>query len=212
VLFAGTPCQIEGLKRYLGKEYDNLYTQDLICHGVPSPRIWNEYVKYRIKKANSNLKNVEFRGKVAGWKNFSFVMRFENGSDYIKNPYRDRMMNMFLFNKNLRPICHECPFKKIGRVSDYTVADFWGIKYVAPELDDNKGTSLMLLHSEKAKKLFENVKEKAVFKEVDFELATKRNPMVKQSAKKHVRRARLMKNLNKLPFEKFLKRYGTFLY
>ena len=158
VLFAGTPCQIEGLKRYLGKEYDNLITQDFICEGVPSPRIWNEYVKYRIKKANSNLKNVEFRGKVAGWKNFSFVMRFENGADYIKNPYRDRMMNMFLFCKNLRPICYECPFKKIDRVCDYTVADFWGIKHVVPEFDDNKGTSLMLLHSEKAKKLFEDVK------------------------------------------------------
>lgn len=211
VLFTGTPCQIEGLNAYLKKDYDNLLTQDLICHGVPSPAILKEYLKYRQAEANAEIKNVEFRSKYRGWHKLSFVINFKNGVSSKTSAINDRYMNMFLFNKNLRPSCHDCKFKKISRVSDITLADFWGLKKVAPELDDNKGTSLALVHSQKGLKVFEEIKEKLVLKEVDFKKATRKNPMIKSSSKKHPRRARLMRDFNKIPFKKFLKKHGKML-
>lgn len=211
VLFSGTPCQIEGLKKFLRKDYENLLTQDLICHGVPSPAILKGYLKHRSEISGSKVSKVEFRSKVTGWKKFSFLIKFENQTIYKKNPYRDQYMNMFLFNKNLRPSCHDCKFKKISRVSDITLADFWGVKNVAPDMDDNKGTSLVLIHSEKGAKFFEEIKDNLQIIEVDFQKAIKRNPMIKTSCKSHIRRTRLMRDFNKIPFKKFLRRHGKFI-
>ncbi len=213
VLFTGTPCQIGGLLSYLGKGYPNLYTQDLICHGVPSPKVWEKYVEYREKEANCKVEKITFRKKIENHKKTAFSISFENNVEYCKYPnYKDPMMKFFFFNKCLRPSCHKCAFKRINRPSDITLADFWGINGVVPKMNDGKGVSLVLIHSEKGKKLFEEIKNKTDFCAVDFYKAIKHNPMIKRSTLKSYERSRFMRDFKKLPFEKVVKKYGSRLF
>lgn len=137
---------------------------------------------------------------------------FKNQTEYLKTPYyKDPMMKMFLLNKCLRPACYKCAFKEINRPSDITLADFWGINGVVPEMNDDKGTSLVLIHSEKGKKLFEEIKNKTDFCAVDFYKATKHQPMLKRSARPFQRKS-MMRDFKKLPFEKVVKKYGSRLF
>lgn len=208
VLFTGTPCQIGGLLSYLGKDYSNLYTQDLICHGVPSPKMWEEYIKYREEEANAKVKDVSFRKKFKNKNQTSFYMAFDNGVEYIKCPSsKDSMMKLFLSHKCLRPSCHECAFKGENRQSDITLADFWGVSLIKPSMHTKFGTSLVLIHSEKGKKLFENIIEKTKTKEVNYKIATTFNPMMNKSAKEK-NREKFMSDFKNLPFEQVVKKYG----
>lgn len=124
VLFSGTPCQIEGLKQYLEKEYDRLYTQDIICHGVPSPNVWREYLKYRKNKDLENPLYINFRNKDNGWNSFSMQFQYLNG-EYKKKHTDDLFMRAFLRNASLRDSCYYCKFKKENKCADITLADFW---------------------------------------------------------------------------------------
>ncbi|MGI6279790.1 MAG: Coenzyme F420 hydrogenase/dehydrogenase, beta subunit C-terminal domain [Acutalibacteraceae bacterium] len=182
VLFTGTPCQIAGLYAYLGQDYDNLITQDVVCHGVPSPHIWAEYVKLREKKAKSKTRNVSFRHKKHGWKYFDMRFEFTNGTEYIKTVSEDMYMRGFLDNIYLRPSCYDCSFKSIPKHSDITLADFWGIWDLIPEMFDDKGTSLVLLNSDKGKALFEQIQSKLVFRHVDCMQAVQFNSAATKSA------------------------------
>lgn len=182
VLFTGTPCQIEGLKAYLHRDYSNLYTQDLICHGVPSTVVWKEYVKFREKRAKNFVKKVEFRYKKYGWKRYSILFEFMNDGQYCKKCSQDRYMEGYLKNIYLRPSCYQCVFKKWNRKSDITLADFWKIEEIFPEMDDDKGTSLVFIHSEKGKYLWDAVKESTKYKQTDSRAVVKYNMAMLQSA------------------------------
>ena len=128
VLFTGTPCQIEGLITYLGKNYSNLYTQDFICHGVPSPKVWKKYLDYKKEKCGEDPIKVNFRDKeVLGWSNFQVKYKYKS-KDEIVHHDDDYYMNFFLRNYDLRESCYNCHFKKIRRNSDLTIADFLGNK------------------------------------------------------------------------------------
>lgn len=207
VLFTGTPCQIGGLLAYLGKDYDNLYTQDIICHGVPSPGVWKKYLQYRECEANSKVAHIKFREKDKKWKPYFMHIKFENGEEYRQTMYKDPMFRMFFMHWCLRPACHACVFKDKLRLSDITLADFWGVKNVAPDMHDNKGTSLVLAHSEKGRALIEQIKDFMVCKEVDFEQAIKKNPSIQRSSRPSFRRKGFIKAYQKIPFEKVVKRY-----
>ena len=177
VLFTGTPCQIEALKSFLGKDYDNLYLQDIICHGVPSPRVWEKYKAYRESKVSSNLKEMSFRSKKnTTWSRYNIDMEFDNNSSYVINHNDDVYMKAFLKHLSLRESCTDCKFKKNNRLSDITLADFWGIKNVKPELDDGKGTSLVIVNSKKGQELMEKIRDLMICEEVDFEKAIRGNP------------------------------------
>ena len=129
VLFTGTPCQIEGFKSFLGKEYEKLYLQDIICHGVPSPKVWDEYKKYRENKAGAKLKGMSFRSKYGTtWGKYHVNMKFENDKNYDMFHNDDVYMKAFLNHLSLRESCTDCKFKKKNRLSDITLADFWGIQ------------------------------------------------------------------------------------
>ena len=203
VLFTGTPCQIEGLRKFLKKDFDNLLT-----HGVPSPSVWEKYVNYRKEKDNGEIKNISFRNKNSGWHKFSMCFEYASGEFYSKKLNKDPMMKLFLKNTCLRPSCYDCKFKKISRVSDITLADFWGIGLVARDLDDNKGTSLVLINSKKGQEVFEKIKHKINFREVDFKKSIRLNPSIKKSCKHNPKRINLMQDLNSLPFDKILKKYA----
>lgn len=172
VLFTGTPCQIEGLYSYLGKDInDNLFTQDIICHGVPSPNVWNEYLKYRANGAD--IKDVSFRNKKYGWHYFSMMIKTDK-KRYTKRLDEDLFIKLFLDNTILRPSCYACKFKKEVRISDFTLADCWRPNTVKSQLkDDDKGLSMIFVNTEKGKKLFEEIKDKYVVQEIDYDLAIK---------------------------------------
>lgn len=207
VLFTGTPCQIEGLKSYLRKEYDKLYTQDIICHGVPSIKVMKKYNNYLEKINNSNIEEIKHRTKINGWKEFSVFIKFKNNKQVNSDHNKDLYMQAFLKNTILRDSCYNCSFKKLNRISDITLADFWGIQNIMPELDDNKGTSLVIVNSKKGQELFENIKEKIIFKNVDIQEAIKYNMSMIESAKMDKNRKKFFENLDKLDFDKLVKKY-----
>ena len=175
VLFTGTPCQIDGLLHYLRKPYPNLYTQDLICHGAPSPAVWKEYVKIREAKAASKTRRTFSRHKKYGWKMYSVFFEFSNNTEYIQILKKDLYMQGFLANLSLRPSCYSCHSKGAARNSDITLADFWGVDKILPEMFDDKGTSLVLVHTEKGREMLQAIRSQLVIKPVELDEALKSN-------------------------------------
>lgn len=205
VLFTGTPCQIGGLKAYLGKPYDHLITQDIICHGVPAPMVWEYYVNLCKKNNNDNIiEKIVFRRKDFGWKKFSLAITYESGKAYCQDLKQDAYLKGFLSDLYLRPSCHACAFKSIKRHSDITLADFWGIENILPEMFDDKGTSLVLVQSEKGKALFKNIEKKMICQSVDLNEALKYNPAVIRSALIPRNREVFYNRFGKEPFDKII--------
>lgn len=207
VLFTGTPCQIGGLNSYLRKPYVNLYTQDIICHGVPSPMVWKKYVELRERNAESSTKRISFRHKKYGWKTFSVLFEFSNNTEYEMNLREDPFMRAFLSNSCLRPSCYDCSFKGIERQSDITLADFWGIENVLPDMDDDKGTSLVLVHSKKGEELIARIGDRARFEPVDCSVVEKYNPSAVRSAPYNNKRSAFLRDIKKADYEKTVKKY-----
>lgn len=167
VYFSGTPCQVEGLLRYLKRDYDNLITQDILCHGVPAPGIWRKYVEYLSKKHDcAEPVLAEFRNKRYGWREYSMCVKFLNHKGYKSSRFDDSYLLAFSQNFILRPSCYDCPFKKLGSRADITLGDFWPIRTVAPEFDDDIGTSLVFLRSSNAIRLFEAISPEIHYKKM----------------------------------------------
>ena len=178
VLFSGTPCQVSGLNSFLGKEYENLYTCDIVCHGVPSPKVFEKYKKELELKNKGKLISINFRDKVSGWQGYSFSAKFDNNKKYIINFNQNPYMRAFLGDVDLRESCPTCKFAKLPRYVDFTLGDFWGVNNCYPELNkDDKGTSLILVYTEKGQKLL--LQNKDIFvKECDLDKAIKGNPSI----------------------------------
>lgn len=208
VLFTGTPCQVYGLYAFLQKNYDKLYTQDIICHGVPSPKVWGKYLQFREKKDKNKPNKISFRNKDNGWINYN--VKFNYGTkEYRQKNSNELFIQAFLRNTILRDSCYNCHFKGKDRISDITLADFWGIDNIVPEMNDNKGTSLIIINSEKGQKLFEKIEENTIAKEVDIEEAIKYNPSMIQSSNKDIKREKFFENLDKMNFNKLVNKYTT---
>ena len=201
VLFSGTGCQINGLYSYLQKEYSNLFLLDIICHGTPSPKLWKKYVEYQESKYGK-LKNVNFRCKDNSWADFGM----KENQVYISKDI-DIFMRMFLRNYSLRPACYEC-HAKYYKKSDMTIADFWGIESVAPEMNDGKGISLVITRTDKGQKLFDEAKEKLKWKEVSYEDGVKGNPSEYMSVSKPRERDTFFVDLNSISFEQMKRKYA----
>ena len=176
VLFAGTPCQIAGLKSFLGKVYSNLLTCDFICHGVPSPAVWRDYVAYREEKAGAKAVKIFFRVKVEGWLKGFFFFLFSNRTEYRQYKEQDIYYKGFLNNLFVRPCCHHCSFKGYVRMADITVADAWGIKEYAPEFYNEKGVSFIIIHTDKGKSAFESVHNTVTSQTIEINKPIRHNP------------------------------------
>ena len=167
VCYSGTPCQIEGLKQYLRKEYENLITVDLVCRSVPSPLVWNRYLSY-IKEhmKSSHIASVSFRDKSKyGYQYPNIRVSGANGT-YYNGVESDPYLRSFFENISIRPSCYQCGFKKRYRVSDFTIWDCFFAEKFALELDDNKGTTCVLIHSQKGMDLFRHIIDGFHYKEV----------------------------------------------
>lgn len=200
VLFTGTGCQVNGLKHFLEKDYENLFCVDVVCHGVPSPKLWREYAKYQEKK-HGKLETVNFRCKDDSWIDFGM----KENQLYISKD-TDSFMRMFLRNYCLRPACYDCHAKHYKK-SDMTIADFWGIENVAPEMNDGRGTSLVITRTEKGQELFESIKSELKWKEVTYEEGVRSNSAEYTSVPRPQQRDTFFTDLEKLPFEEMEKKY-----
>ena len=207
VLFTGTPCQIGGLKSYLQRDYENLFCIDIICHGVPSPKVWEKYILFQEKHYNSSIREINFRRKNQSWKKYSMSLLFNNNTEYLCNHRDDLYMRSFLKDICLRPSCYACNYKSIHRESDITLADFWGIQRILPELDDDKGISLIFINSEKGQKLFNKIKDQVLYHEVDIDKAIFYNLSAIKSAKRNPKRDKFFEELDKIPFDKLVSKY-----
>jgi coenzyme F420-reducing hydrogenase beta subunit len=175
VLFSGTSCQVAGLKSFIGKEDDKLICIDVVCHGVPSPLVWEKYIKWQEKKQNSQVVGVDFRNKTDfGWRAYMETMQFENG----KRVSGEVFNTLFYKHLMLRPSCHECPYKSIMHPGDITIADYWGIEKAAPEFDDDKGVSLVLVNNDKGERLFNSIQNNISWKNTRIE-DSMQTPLIK---------------------------------
>ena len=202
VLFTGCPCQVAGLYKFLGHEYDNLFTIDLVCHGVPSPKVFRRFVQQR-KKEYGPIKYLSFRDKRAyGW-TVSTLINFDNGETYKKYRTDSSYMKSFLELMSLRKSCGNCPFAHIPRMGDLTIADFWNIDKYNKEYDDKKGTSMVLINNERGRHLFDLIRWKMILCEkVPLDFAKKNNAQLYASSKLHPRRKRFFSILDLYDIDK----------
>lgn len=182
VMFTGTPCQIAGLKHFLRKEYDNFLAVEIICHSVPSPGVWQQYLTTRLhtlKWNKSDIRNISFRDKKTGWKTYSFVIENKDGNSFIELSSKNAFMRGFLADLYTRPSCHACPAKQLRSGSDLTLGDFWGIESLMPEIDDDKGVSAIIVNTDKGKQVLHNINVE--LHEVQYNELTTRNPALVKS-------------------------------
>lgn len=195
VLYSGTACQISGLKKYLRREYTNLVTVDVLCHGVPSPKVWERYLDDQQKLYNGRIKKVSLRQKSKGWKAFSTELIFDNEKKYEQVYTKDPYMQLFLKNICLRPSCYDCNFKSLNRDSDITIGDCWGIEKYMPEMDDDRGTSVVLVHSQQGKSLLQECKQSLVLRTAEVDRALPPWSDSRKSVPIHRNRDKLFKKL-----------------
>lgn len=205
VLFSGTPCQIAGLKSFLNNDYENLICVDIVCHGVPSSKVWHQYLDWLEKKYKSNIKNVDFRNKADfGWRDQIETITLKNNKNINSSIYK----NLFCNRTILRPSCYTCRFKSLERPSDITIGDYWGIENAAPEYDDNKGTSLALINSIKGKKIFEKIKDDLIYKETRIEDSMQ--PALIAPFSKPDNRDEVWNSFENDSFKEFIKKYANY--
>ncbi|HCB96147.1 MAG TPA: F420H(2):quinone oxidoreductase [Ruminococcus sp.] len=203
VMFSGTACQVAGLIRYLGKcDTSKLYTCDLACHGVPSPKIWMEYLKHCEQKFGGKVTKADFRDKTIGWNTHKEAIWID-GYKHILNGYT----YLFYENDIERPSCYNCKYSSLDRPADFTLADFWGIDRVVKNFNDNKGVSLLLVNSEKGLQLLDEVSDNIVCVECDIESSIRSNPNLSHPTAKPDSREGFWDFYYKNGFEKTYKKY-----
>lgn len=207
VLFCGTPCQSSGLQNYLGNQYENLYCCDFICRGVISPKVYRKFLKDMAEINGTSVVKVHFKNKTYGWNRFSTHLLFANGNMYQKDRYDDYYMRGYLkHNLYLRPSCHECHFKKIPRLSDISLGDFWGIGNYKKELDNDMGTSVLLVNSNKGRELLSWMSDKLYIEQRELKEVLKGNHCLMNSAEIGEFRSYFFKHLEHMPFDKLIEK------
>lgn len=208
VLFSGTPCQVDGLRGFLGKDYENLYCIDIVCHSVPSPLVWKDYIKWLECKESSKCQKVIFRNtEKFGW--HTSIGTFVVSS---KNKIKEIDSNVFAtlyYNGNIaRPSCYNCPYKSIKRVGDISFGDYWGIEKINKSFDDNKGISLVLINNKKGKELFDEVKNNLIYMKTKIENSLQ--PSLKVPFPKPKNREHFWEEYRRKSFNKIAKKYGEY--
>jgi len=210
VLFCGTPCQVAGLYAVLGRDYEKLTTLDFICRGVNSPAVFKKYIAELEQEYGAKARLIKFKNKTFGWHRFATKIWFENGKEYVKDRYTDLFMRGYLNGAfYLRPSCYQCKFKGIDRIADITLADFWGIEHIRPEMDDDCGTSLVMINSAKGSECFEQIKDRLVCAEQTIEQAGLDNKCLTEScdARTQASRDRFYQDFNALSFKHVAEKY-----
>ena len=204
VLYSGTPCQIEGLYRFLNKKYENLITCGIVCHSVPSPKIFSDYLKYLENKYKSKIKSIYFRKKTKGWRNSNFYIEFMNKNIFEESIYKNYFFQGFGSYLYSRRSCYFCKYKLNA---DIMIGDFWGIELFKPKIDDNKGISLIVICTKKGKETFEKIKNKIGISKNSLKNSIVKNPHIIYPAKINRERKSFYFDYNKLGFEGIINKY-----
>ncbi len=207
VLFSGCPCQIAGLYKFLGKDYENLYTVDFVCHGVGSAKIFQKYIKKLAEDHGGTIREIKFRDKEKGYRNtsFSFVVEREGETEKIYYPsYQNTFGKMFADGKINRESCYTCFYASTERVADITLAD-----YVVDLSEDEKelGCSLVLINTEKGENLFEVIKKAIVVQKLSLEQALFAQQRLKSPTRKSKHREKIFRDVDRVPFDKFAEKW-----
>ena len=209
VLFSGTPCQVAGLKAFLGdKNQCNLITIDLVCHGVPSPKLLKEFFNELEIKNKSKIKNFYFRYKDKNWKSTKVSAEFVNNKKLIEDKFLNSYTELFSYNISLRKSCFNCVFANYNRVGDITIADFWGIENSHPEFNDNRGVSLVLLNTQEGQKIFNKIKKDLVYIKSNKNEATQ--PRLWKPVKCSVNQDRFWGDFDRYGYEYIAKKYSSY--
>lgn len=203
VLFMGTPCQCAGLRSFLKINFKNLYLCDFICRGVNSPTVYLSYLHDLEKKYLSRVRRVWFKNKTFGWNNFCTKIVFENGEEYLADRETDPFMLGYIksqLNLYIRPSCYDCKFKGMNRHTDITLGDFWGVEKLISGIDCTNGVSLVILHSDKGKRLFQDSSSELLCYAVEVSQALRQNVCAVQSVEQTGDRKRFFAELNQKGF------------
>ncbi len=208
LLFVGSPCQIAGLMKFLKEDYENLITVEFICRGVNSPKAYRSWLEEIENTEAKKVKKVWFKYKINGWKTSPKCTRvdFTDGSHKVYDGDENKFMSGYLGpNLYIRPSCGNCHFKDLPRQADITLADFWGIDN---KLDDDKGTSMVLLNSNKGIDLFDKIKAKIIFDERDFDEILNGNQCFNHSVNINPKSEQFLMSLNDNNFSEQVKKYS----
>lgn len=198
VLFTGCPCQVAGLQNYLKTDYQNLITADLICHGTPSFKAWDAFVK---EKSNGKaIRNISFRDKTVYRWSTTILLEYTDGSEYRQDCNESEWYQAFSAGLMFRPSCYTCPYSQSNRTGDFTIGDFWGIWKLEPSMNDFIGTSVVLVNTEKGESIFKKVFKPAKVKKMQFEEAARFNTNLQRVSSKHPNRENFYNYLNHSDF------------
>jgi len=194
-LFSGTPCQISGLKLYLGKDFPNLTTIDFVCHGVPSPIIWQRYIKEFELLFKQPISNIRFRDKSISWRSYMFSISSKDKtiSELVDE---NKFLRAYLKNLTIRPSCYACPSKSQKSNSDITIGDYWGIEHIVPFFSDDKGVSLIMLNTIKGVKMFDLLSDRIESVKTTYEDALHGNPSIANSVEMPEMRSVFFEKIN----------------
>ncbi len=207
VLFTGTPCQAAAVREAFPKA-EQLYIIDIICHGVPSPAVWKQYVAFIEQHYKKKLCYYSFRDKaVSGWRKYSANLTFADGSHVTHNDITGSFIELFRYDVCLRHSCTNCRFTSKHREGDLTIGDFWGIESVLPQISDNKGVSAVMVNTEKGRQLFEAVQSQITAIPCSQEDIAAGQPNLSRSSKHSNKAAPFQADYAALPFKKVLKKY-----
>lgn len=171
VLACGSPCQMAGLRTFLGKDYDNLIIVDFLCRATNSPKAYRKYLEYLEDVFGGKIVYIKAKNKDHGWRSLARKVVFDNGKIYYGEGHKDPYRRGYHLNYFERPSCYDCKFKGLPRIADITLADFWGIENIDKTIDGDMGTSMILINTDKGQKFFDTVRNKMVLKEFDAQTA-----------------------------------------
>lgn len=208
VLACGTPCQMAALRSFLRKEYENLIIVDFICRGVNSPKVYRKYLDSLERRYGGKVVYVKAKNKELGWRNLTRKVMFDNGKVYYGVKMNDDFRRGYHTNVFCRPSCYTCKYKGFPRMADITIADYWGIEKIDKNLDNNIGTSMILLNSKKGVDYFEKVKDKLEWKYTEFESILLGNvALFKPIEPAKIDRKQFFETLNDFTFEEVAQRF-----
>ena len=204
VLFSGTPCQVEGLKRFLRRSYENLLTVDILCHGVPSPQIFADYIRFINKYSLGRLKGLFMKDKTFGWGYQNTRLFFQRGRSEFNTPLSNLWNNIYYDHIVNRPSCHKCRFTNLHRPGDLTIGDFWGIEKYHKEFHSSMGVSLLMTNTTKGNIFWEQIKSEFEYIESNTEECIQ--PVLQHFRLEPSDRISFWEEYKKLGFDKTIRR------
>lgn len=210
VLFSGTPCQVDGLNNFLKKKYTNLITIDLICHGVPSPMVFEDYKNFIQNKYKSRIEKILFRNKKYSWVFYNMKIIFKNKKEYIGKYYKDRWIRLFLNDYILNRACYQCNYANMNRKGDITLGDFWNYKRKLQHNGINNqlyGVSALIVNTKIGEKIINNLESRVHFQKENYDSIIRTNKSLRESFAKPKNRSKFWEDYKLLEFENLTEKW-----